>query len=101
MKQYDHACMNGLRLGWLLACLALLLPLTAQASELPVKTVKVEGDFADVLDSVKGAIEGTPYGEIEAALLGRVRAGKCAFLMPEEFAFYQVGGQRRAIHFHQ
>ena len=58
MKQYDHACMNGLRLGWLLACLALLLPLNAQASELPVKTVKVEGDFADVLDSVKVAIEG-------------------------------------------
>ena len=58
MKQHERACMHGLRPGWLLACLLLLLPLTAQASELPVKTVKAEGEFADVLDSVKGAIEG-------------------------------------------
>jgi uncharacterized protein (DUF302 family) len=51
MKHFKYA-------GWLLACVALLLPLTAQVSELPVKTIKVEGEFADVLDSIKGAIEG-------------------------------------------
>ena len=77
MKQYDHACMNGLRLGWLLACLALLLPLTAQASELPVKTVKVEGDFADVLDTHRrsGAqltLCCTPVSENEASGVGLV-----------------------------
>ena len=58
MKQYQHACMKGLRRGWLLACVALLLQPAALSSELPVKTVRVEGKFADVLDSIKGAIEG-------------------------------------------
>ena len=41
-----------------LLCVIALLPMTGQTNESPVKTYKVEGDFTDVLDSVKLAIEG-------------------------------------------
>ena len=41
-----------------LLCVIALLPMTGQTKKSPVKTYKVEGDFTDVLDSVKTAIEG-------------------------------------------
>ena len=42
----------------LLVCFAALLPVTGWAGEAPVKTFKVEGEFADVVDGVRTAIEG-------------------------------------------
>jgi uncharacterized protein (DUF302 family) len=41
-----------------MAWITVLLPLTGSADEAPVKTVRVSGDFEDVRDSVRQAIEG-------------------------------------------
>ena len=42
----------------LMVCLTVFMPVTGCAGEPPVKTFKVEGDFADVVDGVRTAIEG-------------------------------------------
>ena len=43
---------------FLLVCLTVLLPLTGNADEGPVKTVRVSGEFEDIRDGVRQAIEG-------------------------------------------
>jgi uncharacterized protein (DUF302 family) len=43
---------------FLLACLTVFPPLTGNADEAPVKTVRVSGDFEDIRDGVRQAIEG-------------------------------------------
>ena len=41
------------------------------------------------------------FGKLEAAHAGGQRAGEGAFLMAEQFAFQEVGGNRAAIHRHE
>ena len=43
---------------FLLVCMTVLPPLTGNADEGPVNTVKVSGDFEDIRDGVRQAIEG-------------------------------------------
>ncbi len=58
MNQFKQTLRTGLYQVILLACISLLLPVSGCADDPPVRSFKVEGDFADVLDSVKTAIVG-------------------------------------------
>ena len=58
--------------------------------------LRAQVDVADLVEEQRAA-----FGQLEAALLARVRAGERALLVAEELRFDQRVGQRRAAHLHE
>ena len=58
MGLFRQTSKTRLRRVFLVAWMTVLLPLTGSADEAPVKSVRVTGDFENIRDSVRQAIEG-------------------------------------------
>jgi uncharacterized protein (DUF302 family) len=58
MGLFRQTSKTRLRRVILMAWMTILLPLTGSADEAPVKSVRVTGDFENIRDSVRQAIEG-------------------------------------------